>query len=246
MICVRQKGQRMGRCNRYVVLDLEMTGLGAKLNKIIEIGAARIEQGKLLDTYHCLINPKMVLPQRVVELTGITNELLQDGVEEAEGVGGFLEYLKGDILVGHNINIDYSFLKQWCVNEKITFQAKGIDTLKLARGILPADQSKKLESLCTYFDIPREHGHRALDDAIETFYLYEKLADLYEAKGMKIPEPVDLIYHAKRQTKATPKQIERLQGYMKQKGIQMEIPWEILTRSEASRMQDQFYAKYGR
>lgn len=236
----------MSRLNRYVVVDLETTGLGAKLDKIIEIGAVRIIDGKIDDTYGCLVNPKMPIPQRVVELTGITNEMALSGEDMDEAVQRLLYFIGDDMVVGHNVNFDYSFIKQWAVNHKYPLEISGADTLKLARTILPPDQPKKLESLCSYFDINRENAHRALDDAIETYQVYEKLCDLFENASAVIPDPVPLVYHAKKQTPATAKQVERLKDYMKKKDISDVINWETLTRSEASRIQDKYYEKYGR
>lgn len=236
----------MSRLNRYVVVDLETTGLGAKLDRIIEIGAVRVEEGKVVETYACLVNPGMPVPERVQLLTGITTEMVRSGKEMDEAVQGLLDFMGNDVMVGHNVNFDYSFLKQWAVNHKIPLEIRGTDTLKMARAILPPEQPKKLESLCALFDIPRDNAHRALDDAVETYLVYEKLCGLFEAAGKEIPDSVPIVYHAKRQTPATAKQVERLKEFRSRKGITEEINWETLTRSEASRIQDKYYETYGR
>lgn len=236
----------MSRLNRYVVVDLETTGLGAKLDRIIEIGAVRVEEGKVVETYACLVNPGMPVPERVQLLTGITTEMVSSGKEMDEAVQGLLDFMGNDVMVGHNVNFDYSFLKQWAVNHKIPLEIRGTDTLKMARTILPPEQPKKLESLCALFDIPRGNAHRALDDAVETYLVYEKLCGLFEAAGKEIPDSVPIVYHAKRQTPATAKQVERLKEFRSRKGITEEINWETLTRSEASRIQDKYYETYGR
>lgn len=232
----------------YVVLDLEMTGLCAKSDQIIEIGAVKIKENQMVDTYACLVNPKCNIPTRVVELTGITNEMAEAGMERDIAVEGLLDFIEGHILVGQNINFDYSFLKQWAVNHKRKLEAQACDTLKLARVLLPAEQSKKLEDLCTYFGIERTRNHRALDDAIETWQLFEKLKEIaLERENYETYlTPIPLAYHAKKQSPATPRQIERLREYRQKHGISDEINWENLTKSEASRKMDKYLSVYGK
>lgn len=234
--------------NEYVVLDLEMTGLSAKTDQIIEIGAVKIKDNQMIDTMECLVNPNCKIPTRVVELTGITDEMVQSGMERDEAVEKLLNFIDGQILVGQNINFDYSFLKQWAVNHKRPLEAKACDTLKIARVLLPAEQPKKLESLCQFFDIERPREHRALDDAIETWQIFEKLKDL--GKNHENAEtyfkPVQLTYRAKKQTPATQRQIQRLKEYRETHHIEDEINWENLTKSEASRIMDKYILVHGR
>lgn len=232
----------------YVVLDLEMTGLSAKTDQIIEIGAVKIKENKIVATMECLLNPRCKIPTRVSELTGITDEMVVSGRDRDEAVQELLHFIDGYILVGQNINFDYSFLKQWAVNHKQPLEANACDTLKLARVLLPADQSKKLENLCRYFGIERNRDHRALDDAIETWQIFEKLKALALEKenGETYLKPVPLTYKAKKQSPATPKQVERLKEYRKARQIEDEINWETLTKSEASRIMDRYILVYGR
>ena len=234
--------------NEYVVLDLEMTGLSAKNDHIIEIGAVKIKDNQVVETMECLVNPKCKIPTRVVELTGITDEMVQSGREMDQAIEQLLEFIEGYTLVGQNINFDYSFLKQWAVNHKRPLEAKACDTLKLARVLLPADQSKKLENLCEYFGIERAREHRALDDAFETWQVFERLkamsdrlenADTYFA-------PKELTYKAKKQSPATPRQIQKLKAYRESHEIKDEINWENLTKSEASRIMDKYILVHGR
>ena len=234
--------------NEYVVIDLEMTGLSAKSDQIIEIGAVKIKDNKIVDQMECLVNPKCEIPTRVTELTGITNEMVKNGLDRDEAVENLLDFIEGQVLVGQNVTFDYSFLKQWAVNHKRPFEAKACDTLKLARVLLPADQPKKLENLCQYFEIERAREHRALDDAIETWQVFERLKEL--GKSMENPDtyfaPRELIYRAKKQSPATPKQVERLKTYREKHQIKDQINWENLTKSEASRIMDKYILVYGR
>ena len=237
----------MQRMRDYTVLDLEMTGLAEKNNKIIEIGAVKVRDGKKIDTYGTLVNPHVKIEPMVTELTGITDEMLLQGEEEDVAVERLLRFIGSDRLVGHNVSFDYRFIKQWAVNKKIPMEMSACDTLKMARALLPEEQRKKLESLCEYFHIERVHAHRALDDAIETWQVYEKLADMAEERGMtELFEVQPLKFHLKRQTPATLQQVAKLKEYVKRFPIQEEIPWKTLTRSQASRLYDRFRTKYGK
>lgn len=232
----------------YVVIDLEMTGLSAKTDQIIEIGAVKIKNNQVVETMECLVNPNCRIPTRVVELTGITDEMVKEGLDKDEAIGALLDFIDGQILVGQNINFDYSFLKQWAVNHKRPLEARACDTLKLARVLLPANQSKKLESLCQYFGIKRAREHRALDDALETWQVFERLKEL----GASLEnietylEPKPLMYRAKKQSPATPRQVQRLKEYREKHQIADEINWENLTKSEASRIMDKYILVHGR
>lgn len=234
--------------NEYVVLDLEMTGLSAKTDQIIEIGAVKIKNNQVVGTMECLVNPKCKIPTRVVELTGITDDMVATGLDQDEAIEALLDFVEGEVLVGQNINFDYSFLKQWAVNHKRPLEAKACDTLKIARVLLPAEQSKKLESLCQYFGIERAREHRALDDALETWQVFEKLKEM--GRMLENPEtyfaPVPLTYRARKQSPATPRQIQRLKEYREKHQINDEINWENLTKSEASRIMDKYILAYGR
>ena len=234
--------------NEYVVIDLEMTGLSAKTDQIIEIGAVKIKDNAVVATMQCLVNPNCKIPSRVVELTGITDEMVQKGRDKDEAISELLEFIDGQILVGQNINFDYSFLKQWAVNHKRPLEAKACDTLKLARVLLPAEQPKRLESLCEYFGIERAREHRALDDALETWQVFERLKQM----GLTLENPMtyfaprELTYRAKKQSPATPRQVERLKEYRQKHHIEDEINWENLTKSEASRIMDKYILVHGR
>ena len=234
--------------DEYVVLDLEMTGLSAKTDQVIEIGAVKIKNNQIIDTMECLVNPKCEIPTRVVELTGITDEMVMQGRDKDAAIADLISFIDGYILVGQNINFDYSFLKQWAVNHKMPLEVKACDTLKLARVLLPAEQSKKLEALCEYFGIERTRGHRAMDDAIETWKIFEKLKELALEKGTSETylEPRVLEYRAKKQSPATPRQIQRLKEYREKHKISDVITWETLTKSEASRIMDKYILIHGR
>lgn len=230
----------------YTVIDLEMTGLNPKLDKVIEIGAVRVRGHKEAARYATLVNPRRSIPERVVELTGITNEEVAAGLDEDEAMQALIAFIGDDVIVGHNVSFDYSFMKQWAVNKRIPLTLRACDTLRIARAILRGEQSKKLEDLCVYYRIERERAHRALDDAVETHRILECMMQQILPEKTELLIPRELTYKAKRQTPATAHQIERLREYRAQHDIHDEINWETLTRGEASRLQDRYYAAYGR
>ena len=143
----------------YVVVDLEMTGLQARTDRILEIGAVKVEKGREDQVFHRMVNPHMELSEEIIKLTGITGEMAQKGCETEEAVKEFQEFSEGLPLVGHNILFDYSFLKQYIVNYGGTFEKEGIDTLKLARKFLPEAEKKTLDYLCEFLGIFREQNH---------------------------------------------------------------------------------------
>lgn len=230
----------------YIVLDLEMTGLHPKNDKILEIGAIKVREKQVTDIFSVLVNPKVPLSEKVQELTGITGEMAENGVDEEEALKRFLEFAGEDIWVGHNVIFDYSFIKQWTVNHKMPFQKSAVDTLKIARVCLPQLEKKTLDYLCEYFNIHREKSHRALEDAKATRVLYEMLEAEYYKKTPEMFFPKELQYKAKRQTLATLRQKKYLKDLTEYHKINLDVSMEQLSRSEASRLTDKIIQKYGK
>ncbi|MBQ8280182.1 MAG: 3'-5' exonuclease [Roseburia sp.] len=230
----------------YVVIDLEMTGLNAKTDKILEVAAVRVRDGKETEVFSAVTNPQITLSEKITELTGITQKDADEGLPLDDTVQKFLEFLGDDILVGQNVIFDFSFLKQWAVNHKLVLEKQAVDTLKLARLFLPAEQKKDLESLCAYFEIPRVNAHRALDDARETAQIFEKMKVIYGAEHAEAFLPKPLLYKAKKQSPATERQKEYLRRFAKYHGIALEEFSPMMTKSEASRLTDRLIATYGK
>lgn len=230
----------------YVVIDLEMTGLNPKTDAILETGAVRIRNGKVTETCTALLKPGRSLPERITELTGITVEMTEKGRSPEEAMEEFFAFVGEDVLVGQNVMFDYSFLKQWAVNHKFSFERTAVDTLKLARQFLPKEEKKDLENLCNYFGIPRQNAHRALDDAMETWQVFECLKAKYGAEHETAFIPKPLIYKAKKQTPATARQKAYLRQYAGYFKLALPEDFEEMTRSEASRLTDQWILQYGK
>lgn len=230
----------------YVAVDLEMTGLHVKTDRILEIGAVKVTENALGETFQTFVNPHRRLGKEITELTGITDEMVDGAPEPEAAFRSFLEFA-GDLpLIGHNVMYDYSFLKQCAVNCGIPFDRKIIDTLKIARKLLKEPEKKSLESLCSYFQIIQNEMHRAQDDAKATAQLFLILKNQYKEQepGLFVPKQVQ--YRAKKQGPLTPAQKRDLNHLLIYHRIESNIEIDSLTKSEASRMIDRIYARYGR
>ena len=229
----------------YVSIDLETTGLNPKTDKITEIGAVKVENGVLKDTFSTLVNPGRKLDPRVAELTGIRDEDLRGAPFIREVLPDLLVFL-GDLpLLGHSVLFDFSFLKKACVNEKLELEKQAVDTLKIARKYLADLEHRSLDFLCVHYGIPHQ-AHRALEDAKATDLLYRRLTEQFFDSEDALFCPQTLVYRAKRDTPATNSQKDRLYRLISQHKIIQDVEIEQLTRSEASRMTDKILAKYGR
>ena len=227
----------------YTVLDLETTGLDPKKEKIIEIGAVRIRNGEVTETFQSLVQPGRELDTRVIELTGISQQMLAGAPYMDEVLPQLLAFLGEDVLIGHRILFDYSFVKKAAVNAKAEFVKKGIDTLKLARVCLSELPSKRLVDLCSHYEIVHQ-AHRACGDALAAHELYRRLCAEFPYARQAEPEP--LHYAVKKEGPITPAQKERLKRM--EAFYQITLPYEIdqLTKNEASRIMDRLTAHYGR
>ena len=246
--------------NSFICLDLETTGLNPKTDKIIEIGAIRIENGVETGSFETFVNPGRLLEGRITELTGIRDDELQHAPTISEVLPGFLEFTKELPLLGHSVLFDFSFIKKAAVNQKLTFERDGIDTLKIARKYLPELPSRSLGHLCEHFQISHQ-AHRALEDAKATVRLYEilwekfggqeeltKMSEISEGQEKKnsLFQPTKLIYQAKKDSPITKNQKERLYKLIQQHKIDTVYDIDKLTKSEASRYTDRILAMYGR
>ena len=231
--------------NSYVSIDIETTGLNPKRDRIIEIGAQRVVEGKPCGTFLTFVNPNRTLDNKIIELTGITDEQLKTAPNIEEVIEKLLEFLGELPLVGHRILFDYSFLKKAAVSSKLSFEKEAIDTLKIARKYLEDLEHKNLISLCEHYKIPHK-PHRALEDAIATSQLYEKLAEEFYQADEKLFLPQKLLFSVKKDTPATKRQKERLYELIARHRLNIDYEVEKLTRSEASRYTDKIFAVFGR
>ncbi len=237
----------------YVSLDLEMTGLSAKTDRIIEIGAVKVRSGEIVDTFSSFVNPHALMDERVRNLTGITQDDLLHAPDLPDILPDFLAFLEDDILVGHRIQTDYAFLKRAVVNAKGTFEKSGIDTLKLSRKMYPNMPAKRLGDMCAHFEIDMK-AHRAIEDARATHRLFEALKKAYAEKTYD-PEnevsendfvPKALLYKVKKEAPASQRQKKRLRELCELHHIIMTTEIDFMSKNEISRMTDRILAEHGR
>lgn len=230
----------------YIALDLETTGLSPVEDRILEIGAVKVEGGEIRERYEALLNPGIRISPRIQELTGITDEMAAAGKDTRTAVGELVEFC-GDLpLLGHNILFDYSFVKKNAVNFGLKFEKEGIDTLKIARMLLPDVEHKSLTSLCCHYGIVHERAHRAVDDACAAMELYQRLQREFPDSPEELFAPRPLAYKAKKQGPVTPAQKGYLNDLIKYHKITVDVSMDTLTKNEASRLIDKIISTYGR
>lgn len=230
----------------YIAVDLETTGLSPVKDGIIEIGAVHFRDGVPVGEFQTLVRPGCVVPQRITELTGISEEMLCQAPVFAEVAETFLEFSGELPIVGHSILFDFSFLKRAYGRLGIAYERKGIDTLKLCRQFLPAEEKKNLGAACSLFGIQGTSYHRAFNDAMCTGLLLEQLKIQYLEQYVEAFTPKQLNYTIKREQPAQIRQKQYLIDFAKWHTIDVPVDIDSLTRSEASRLLDQWIARYGR
>lgn len=151
---------------RYIIFDLETTGLSAATERIIEIGAVKVENGEILESFDLFVDPEKAITPEITRLTSITNEMVAGAPKEADALEQFFRFCDGcDILVAHNADFDMGFLRaaiRRCGREEDPVQ---IDTLVMARAMYPELKKHKLDTIAERLGVTQKHHHRADDDA---------------------------------------------------------------------------------
>lgn len=230
----------------YVCVDIETTGMNSKWNRIIEIGAVKVRNGDIVEVFSELIDPGIMLPTYITELTGITDEMLKGQKTIEEVLPKFIDFAGDDILLGHNLMFDYGFLKQNAISLELEFEKNGMDTLKIARKTLPHLESRGLEYLCNYYGIQDDNHHRALNDATVTAKLYQILMEQFGEEYANLFEPYKLTYTVKKLQPITEKQKKYLEALIRFHQIEIDFEIDSLTKNEASRKIDKIISTKGR
>ncbi len=184
------KGDIKGKLDdiEYVVFDIETTGLNPKQEEITEIGAVVLKNGEIIDEFHTYADPKKPLTAKIIELTGITDDMLVGAPSGKQAIRSFKEFINNRVLVAHNaFSFDINFIKVVGerVNEKFNYSA--LDTLPLARNLLTSIKSHKLNNLADYYKLGGFNHHRATDDAkILAKILINLIRDLNEKEIFNI------------------------------------------------------------
>ncbi len=230
----------------YVCFDLETTGLSPDKNEIIEIGAVKVDCGKVTDRFIAFVRPNEAISKMVTSITGITNEMVADAPPTQGIIFDFLQFVGDYPIIGHNLMFDYKFTHRYAQKYYMSFEKEGVDTLAIAKKVLPKLPSRSLENLCRHYGIINPAAHRAYHDALATARLYETLKHYYSEEYPGLFEAKPLVIRKKKVQPATPRQKEYLKGLLKYHKIEFNGDFDALTRSEASRMIDKIGLQFGR
>ena len=161
----------------YAIVDIETTGTYAAANGIIEISIQIFDGEKVIEQFETLVNPRQIIPRYIQAFTGITNQMVAGAPSFEDVAEKVYTLLQGNIFVAHNVNFDYSFIKNHLNHSGYTFNAKKLCTVRLARQIFPGFPSYSLGNLCHSLGIELANRHRAGGDATATVTLFKKLLD---------------------------------------------------------------------
>ena len=219
----------------YIAIDLETTGIRLSKDKIIEVGLLKVKDSHIIDTFSCVINPDMQVDDKILELTKISKNELENAKRIHEVINHIVDFCEEYVLLGHNTIFDYSFIKKEANRAGLEFEKRGIDTYKLCKKVLPENVRKNLTDACNYFGIERKNSHRAFSDAYYTHVLFQEIIKNFktleissEAMKVKIKKFVSI----RKRTK------EDLQKLLNCHRIGCKVNIDLLSESEAKRMMD--------
>ena len=178
----------------YCVLDLETTGLSFRTEKITEIGIMKVnEQGEVIDEFECFVNPEKPIPQRVVEVTNITDEMVKDAETIDKVLPKVIDFIGDSVIVAHNADFDVGFLKYNAKQLGLKLDNTYLDTLRLAKELFPNYKKYKLGLIAENLGIEVIVAHRALDDVDTTVKVFRVMLNMLEEKGAKKLEDIDKV-----------------------------------------------------
>ena len=175
----------------YCVLDLETTGFSFRTEKITEVGIMKIKNGEILDKFSCFVNPEKPIPERVIEVTNITDDMVKDAETIDKVMPKILEFVGDSVLVAHNADFDIGFLKYNAKQLGLTLDNTYIDTLRLSKDLFPDFKKYKLGLIAEKLGIKVEVAHRALDDVDTTVKVFNIMLDMLKEKGAKTVDEID-------------------------------------------------------
>ena len=175
----------------YVVFDLETTGFSPESNRIIEIGAVKVQNGSIVDRFSTFVNPQVPIPFRIEQLTSINDSMVLDAPVIEEILPKFMEFCEGCVMVAHNADFDMSFIKMNCKRMGIDCNPTIIDTVALARILLPNLNRFKLDTVAKALNISLDNHHRAVDDAGCTAEIFVKFIEMLRDRGIETLDEVN-------------------------------------------------------
>jgi len=165
----------------YVAFDLETTGLYARRDRIIEIGAVRMKNGQEVDRFQTFVDPERPLDKQTVALTGISDDMVRGAPKIEQVLPQFLEFVGDSVLVAHNADFDTTFIQKACQELGVAYQLTSVDTLTLAQNLLPQLHRFSLDVVAKEFDLADFNHHRAGDDALVCGKIMGKLFGYLES-----------------------------------------------------------------
>ncbi len=180
-IVTGDKGQDFS--SDFVVFDIETTGFSPVNNRIIEIGAVKVSKGEIVDRYSAFVNPKVPIPFEIEKLTGINDSMVMDSPEIETILPQFLDFCGDAVLVAHNANFDMSFIKENVSRQGIRREFTYVDTVGIARILLPKQAKHTLDAVAKTLGISLENHHRAVDDAQATAEIFVKFIPMLKEAG---------------------------------------------------------------
>ena len=179
--------------SEYVVFDIETTGLSKKHNKIIEIGAVKVKDGEVVDTFSEFINPGVPIPYQIEQLTSINDDMVKDAPMYDVIVPRFLEFCGDDIVVAHNASFDTGFMRMNAEELGLKFDNTVLDTMTLSHILLPELGKFTLDRVCKELKVVNAHHHRAIDDAEATAKVFFKLLDMLKERDVKNMDDLNVL-----------------------------------------------------
>ena len=172
--------------DNYTVVDLETTGLAPSYDEIIEFAAVKVENGKIVSEFQSLVKPSEPIGEFIIDLTGITNEMLETAPRITDVLPSFLAFVGKDIVVAHNANFDINFIYDACISEDsgTVFDNDFIDTMRVSRRLFTMEWHHRLKDLVKRFGITSEVEHRSMSDALITYKCYEYMKQYAAAKSI--------------------------------------------------------------
>lgn len=175
----------------YVVFDIETTGLSQLYDSITEIGAVKVKNGRIIEQFGELIKPERHISDKIVELTGITNEMVENKPLIDSILPKFLEFCEGSTLVAHNAEFDISFIREFSYRLNLNFNLPYIDTLYLSRFLNPDLRNHKLDTLARKYDVKLLNHHRAVDDAMATAEVFIAMLNDLKDRNIAVDENIN-------------------------------------------------------
>ncbi len=181
-LVIGDRGQDLD--TEFVVFDIETTGLSPKYNKLIEIGAVKVKDGKVIDTFSEFINPEVPIPYTITQLTSINDGMVMNAPTYEVILPKFLDFVGDAVVVAHNAQFDTGFIKYYAKTLGTAWEPTIMDTMTMAQILVPELGRYNLDRLCKQFGVVNAHHHRAIDDAEATAKIFFKLVEILKQRGV--------------------------------------------------------------